>query len=371
MGCPPKGRLRAYLDGELAPAAHEAVHRHVVGCERCQRVARQIAPDVTRRHLELLAPEGEPDMERAIVRSRALRQRGARTPIVERSLIMGDKVSKRPALAIGLVLILLAGLLSFGPGRALARQVLSVFRVRRFATVQINADPDRLEEVASQIEEALFVTDDPDVIQQPTRTRVATIEEASAAVGFEARMPTYWPNGGTPQIIVEGPSELALPFRGDGLRLLLELAGMDPAAIPPDLVEGEVRVASSGAVYLKAGSVSVSQVADITATYPDGIDVALMVEAGLRIAGLDPAYAQRLSQEYDWSNTALIPVVTSAVEVHETEIAGANALLVRAVAPKNPDESQSTLMMERDGILYIVSGPVTSSKLAQVAESMF
>jgi hypothetical protein len=277
----------------------------------------------------------------------------------------------RPVLAVGVVLMLLVGLLSFGPGRALARQVLSVFRVRRFAVVQVSPDPDRLNVVMDRLEETLFITEDAVMIQEPTRTSVDTIAEASAAAGFEVRMPAYWPDGGAPSIVVAGPSEQALRFRGDGLRLLLELAEMDPAAIPDDLVEGEVRVASGGAVYLKGSYISIAQVANVTATYPDGIDAAMIVEAGLRVLGLDPSEAHRLSQKYDWSSTALIPVLSGAMEVRETEIAGSAALLVRA-GESHDSEHLTMLVMERDGILYIVSSQVGGFEwLAQIAQSMF
>jgi len=371
MGCLPKGRLRAYIDGELDAAEREAVERHVAGCERCKDAARLAATaEATRSCLDVLAPEAEPDLERAVVRSRELRQRGAHTRD-ERSLTMRDRLTRRPALAIGLVLVLLAGLLSFAPGRAFARQVLSVFRVRRFAVVQMNTDPDHLEEVARQLEDTLLVSEEPEMIEAPTRTTVGSIEEASAAAGFEVRMPTYWPDSATPRITVEGPSEQALRFRGDGLRLLLELAGMDAAAIPAELVEDEVRLMSQGAVYLEGRDVTIAQVSGVSATYPDGVDVAMLVEAGLRVAGTDPDEARRLSQAYDWTNTALIPVLPDLVEVRETEIAGAPVLLVREAEPEGPDASFATLVMEKDGILYTVSGHATPERLAQIAQSMF
>lgn len=372
MGCLSKGLLRAYLDGELDAAEREAVEDHMTGCQRCERAVRLAATaEAVRSHLDLLTPEAEPDIERAIVRSRAQWRQDLRNLRDERSADMRTGILRRPALAIGLILVLLVSLLSFGPGRAFARQVLSVFRVRRFAVVQVSSSPDRLEEVVGQIEDTLFVADEPVIIQAPTRTTVGSIEEASDAAGFEVRAPTYWPDEDAPRITVEGPSEQALLFRGDGLRLLLELAEMDPAAIPADLVEGEVRVASDGAVYLRGDLMSISQVANATATYPEGLDAAAIVEAGLRVLGMDPDEAHRLSQEYDWSNTALIPVLSDVTEVREIEIAGANALLVRATNAEGSRASRATLLMERDGILYIVTGQAGFGQLVQVAQSMF
>lgn len=372
MGCIPKGRLRAYLDGELDPIEREAVARHLAGCVRCQRTARLVASaEAALTCLDVLAPEDAPDLQRAVARSGELRRGDSQTLRDERSTQMGTRIVRRPAFAIGLVLVLLAGLLSFGPGRAFARQMLSVFRVRRFAVVQMNTDPDRLKEVMAQLEDSAFVADEPEVIVAPTRTTVGSVEEASAAAGFEVRIPAYWPNGGTPRITVEGPSEQALRFRGDGLRLLLELAGMDPGAIPEELVEDEIRLTSAGAVYLRGSDVSVTQVSGVTATYPDGIDVAMLVEAGLRVMGMDADEAHRLSQEHDWTSTALIPVLPELNEVRETEIAGTAVLLVRAAEAQSTLPSRATLIMEKDGILYSVTGRASFERLAQIAQSMF
>jgi len=372
MGCLSKGLLRAYIDGELDPAGRKAVERHMAGCAQCERAAHlATTAESVRPHLDLLAPEAEPDIERAILRSRALRRQDLRSLRDERSTDMRTGIARRPALAIGLVLVLLAALLSFGQGRALARQLLSVFRVRRFAVVHLNTDADSLEEVAGQLEGTLFLAGAPEIIQAPARSTVGSVEEASAEAGFDVRAPRYWPDGANPRITVEGPSEQALRFRGDGLRLLLELADMDPAAIPEELVEGEVRLTSGGAVYLKGTEVTITQVADVSVTYPDGIDVAMIVEAGLRVMGMAPEEAHRLSQEYDWTSTALIPVLPDVADVRETEISGSNVLLVRAGESEGTRGGRSVLVMERDGVLYTVAGRASFERLAQIAQSMF
>ncbi|HHX45724.1 MAG TPA: hypothetical protein GX714_17345 [Chloroflexi bacterium] len=284
---------------------------------------------------------------------------------------MRTGVAKRPALAVAMVLVLLAGVLSFGEGHAFARQLLSVFRVRRFAVVRLDTDANCVEQVASQLREILFVEDTPEVILAPTHTTACSVEEASAAAGFAVRAPKYWPDRTEPRITVEGPSEQAIRFRGDGLRLLLEIGGMDPPAIPEELVEDEVRLTSAGAVYLQGTDTTIVQVADIRVTYPEGIDVAMIVEAGLRALGVSPEEAHRLSQKYDWASTALIPVLPDVIEVRETEIAGSSVLLLSAWDPEGQRGARSMLVMERDGSLYALSGFAASEQLAQIAQSMF
>lgn len=287
----------------------------------------------------------------------------------------------RPVLAAGVVLVLLVGLLSFGPGRALARQVLSVFRVRRFAVVQVNPDEGRMEAVARQLENTLFV-DEPEVIAEPEAVVVSSVEEAGALAGFAVHMPAYLPGDDDAEITVRGRSEYAWHYRGDGLRLLLELAEMDPASIPEGLGDGEVRATAGTAVTIERDGLAVHQIAEPSATYPDELDPGVVVEAGLRILGVEPEEAQRLSRRFDWETTLLVPVLAGAGEFRETEIAGADAVLVRA-AEVDPDGSPSsdpddgsyarrtTLLMERDGILYVIEANASFERLVQVAQSMF
>ncbi|HUV93685.1 MAG TPA: hypothetical protein VMX14_02485, partial [Anaerolineae bacterium] len=59
----------------------------------------------------------------------------------------------RPVLGGVIVLALLVGVFSFAPSRALARQFLSIFRVRKFAIVQVNPDEAQLEQVARALED--------------------------------------------------------------------------------------------------------------------------------------------------------------------------------------------------------------------------
>jgi superfamily II DNA or RNA helicase len=59
----------------------------------------------------------------------------------------------RPLLAGVLVLALLVGVYSFAPSRALARQLLSVFRVQKFAVIQVSPDQAQIEELGRVLEE--------------------------------------------------------------------------------------------------------------------------------------------------------------------------------------------------------------------------
>ncbi|MHB0859327.1 MAG: anti-sigma factor family protein [Anaerolineae bacterium] len=370
MGCPSKGLLRAYLDGELDATQHERVEQHLARCGRCKHLARlTVNAEAARSHLDIVAPSAAPDVARAMLRVHDLRRCAGRGQKDERRSSVVKHLAKRPVLVGGVMLLLLVGLLSFGQGRTLARQFLSVFRVRRFALVQVNPDQTRIEAVAEQIGDQLFVSDQ-EVVQDATRTTVGSIEEARALAGFDVRTPAYWPEE-TQSVIVEGPYEFDITFRGDGLRLLLEVAEMDSAAIPEELVEGTVHVASSGAVALEGADMTLVQYAGIEASYPDSVDLAVIVEAGLRVLGIEPDEAQRISQGYDWGTTLLVPVLTEAYEVRQTEVAGSEALLLRFSEDDAEYGSRVMLLMEKDDMLYVLEGSSSFERLVEVAQSLF
>ncbi|MBM3190899.1 MAG: hypothetical protein FJZ90_19545, partial [Chloroflexi bacterium] len=69
----------------------------------------------------------------------------------------------RPVLIGFAVLALLVGSYSLPTTRALARQMLSVFRVRKFAVIQIQPDEAQLEQVVNKLGDAFF-TREPEVI---------------------------------------------------------------------------------------------------------------------------------------------------------------------------------------------------------------
>jgi len=135
----------------------------------------------------------------------------------------------------------------------------------------------------------------------------------------------------------------------------------------------------------------VGQVLDPTVEYPQGLDPRLVGEAGLRLFGLSPKEAQRISEHIDWTNTVVLPIPADVAEFNELEIAGEQAVLLRPRYEPGPEPVQvdkeevlvgteasaqlsgyeSTLLWEKDGVLYFVVGGASAERLVQIAESMF
>ena len=395
MTCIPEGELRAYLDDELSPARRSALARHLLACARCRKALARIERSASfaqeRLTSESLVREPDARLELARVRARLQRRGDVQSRSLGR-LPMGTSRGRfwRPVLVGVAILALLVGVFSFAPSRALARQFLSIFRVRKFAIIQVNPDEAQLEQVARALEDTLFVKE-PEVVVDEPAVKVGSIEEASELAGFQVRMPRYWPDQGVPEIQMKGRTEYTFPFTRDGLVMLLELAGMDTAQVLTGWEEASIRVSVPSVVIIVGEQFQVGQVLDPTVEYPQGLDPRLVGEAGLRLFGLSPKEAQRISEHIDWTNTVVLPIPADVAEFNELEIAGEQAVLLRPRYEPGPEPVQvdkeevlvgteasaqlsgyeSTLLWEKDGVLYFVVGGASAERLVQIAESMF
>lgn len=367
MSCIPLGELREYALGVLPQARHLAVTQHVTSCARCARALASLRTNasLTGERLDALAPNGSLALDTALTEFRVRRQMqstwyGGILMQAHRQRVW------RPILAGALVLAMLVGVFSFAPSRALARELLSIFRVKKFAVVQINASEGRLEDLSQQLGDTLFASEPRTLADEPEQA-AASIEEARALAGFEAHMPAYLP-GGDPRFSVKGQTTAALPFTAEGLRTVLSMADMDPNAVPEGLTEAEVVVDMPAAVMVSNDAIQVMQVYNLQVEYPDGIDPQLFGEAGLRILGVDPGDARRISQNLDWTSTFVLPVPASMAAFQEVEIAGQTGVLLTSL---QEDPTVRMLLFEKDDIVYCITGQASSERLTQVAESLF
>ena len=275
----------------------------------------------------------------------------------------------RPILAGVVVLALLVGVFSFAPTRAFARQLLSVFRVRRFAVIEVNPSEASLEEVGRTLQEKLFKYEPQVIVDEPVQ-EVASIEEARAAAGFEVRLPSYLPFTDTVKFAVKGRTEYAFRFDREGLTTLLQLAGMDPDQVPAGFTEGTVNAAASAMAYICQGKLEIVQVLDPVVDYPEGIVPRVIGEAGLRILGVSAADARRISESIDWTNTLLLPVPTNVAEFREVSVAGEQGVLLVPRQAAGGEEG-AVLLWRKGEVIYTIAGPVSVNVLLEVAESMF
>ncbi len=369
-----RGKLRAYLDGEVDARTAEAISAHVQQCTRCQRRLAEVRANArsTSERLGQLAPAHRPEASPALAQFRAAA--GNATAPMGRWQHMETKRIWRTALASLVVIGVVVGLASFAPARALAEQFLGIFRVKRFAAVAVPPNQADMEQLEASLEQALEAYEPQVIVDEPV-VDVSSIAEASELAGFQVRMPGYLPFDGSPTIQVKGRTELASTIDRDALAMLLQTAGMDASAVPADWPGGEVRAIAPATVSIEAGAeqvVSILQVWNAEIQYPAGIEPSLVGEAALRLLGLPAAQAQRFSRSIDWTSTLLLPVPSRLASFQETVVAGQQAILLIAGDPARGEPGEAhVLLWEKDDVLYAVIARTNLEALTRTAESMF
>lgn len=286
--------------------------------------------------------------------------------------------------AVALLIALIAVVCTYAPARALARQFLAVFRVQQIEPIALEPgviDQATIDSMDEWVERNL--PQGPETVFDGAVASAATLEEASALAGFPVRLPAAVLGADEATIEVKGYTEFRMPFTREAISAFLQLAAMDPAALSPDLQDGEVRLSFASAAHFAAAGLEVLQVYRSLAEYPEGIDAQLLGEAALRIAGMATGDAARISQQVDWASTVVLPIPTDIAEFREVDIAGSSGVLI---VPHEQDEDPSpstpgspagsasenpVVLWQRDDVVYLVSGAYPPDSLLEAARSMF
>lgn len=384
MKCPHAGTLYAYLDDELPDTLAGRARAHIASCSRCQQ--RLAALQEGRRWTaKRLAAGPVPPADLAAARARlGERLGGADTSSRSRRWIMEQRDMRRwgPALAGVTLVTLLVLTFSSAPVRALAHQLLAVFRVERVAGLPF--DPGSVSpENARTLEEMLHAAQ-PEAVVDEAPVPCASIDEASSLAGFAVRLPRALPGTEEVAIEVKGRTEYRVPLQRDMLAFLLQAAGMDSTSLPADFDSGEVTVTFEAGAHLRQGDLEIAEILHPAANYPEGLDARTLAEAGLRFLGLPPQDARRISSSIDWTTTLVLPVPTTAATLREVQVAGVSGLFLEpteatadpAQYADDPDWSEEslprpTIVWQKDGILYALAADLSMDELVRIAESMF
>jgi hypothetical protein len=377
--CRSEGELRALLDGELPAGELEAVQRHLDGCAVCRtRAARlEAGRDWTTAQLAA-AWQGEDSMSSTGRAYARLEKRlGAQKNWKERIETMSGSKHPgwRPVLIALAVVVLVAAALTLEPVRAVAGDLMSVFRVQSFAVVPMGPEQmERMKEIGALLEQNFFLSE-PVLSEEPAEWVVDSAEEASAAAGFAVRAlmavpPQY---GAVPGFRVTGGAAGEVEVDLALARSLFEMVGLDPVLLPDSLGREPLEVTIAPLVtqlwtVRSGGDLVFIQGPSPTVAFPDDVDPAALARAAFQLLGMGEREARRLSASIDWMNTLAVPVPTDITSFSEVEVDGVTGLLLT----EQPRAGQpgSAVMWQKDGILYFIQGRVQSSDLIEMAQSI-
>jgi hypothetical protein len=368
MQCCDEGTLRAYLeaDGSLPPADRKAVEAHMAGCEDCRAELDNLRAtgEQANARLSALAPDSAPNpqhalekMRRALAEERAagalsttvITTQAAPTPPLEkehagdpnRRSIMQTYSLKRsgPRRAIfsgAAAALLLLSMLAFPSMRAAADQFLQSFRANSVMFLPVDANRLQQLEQANFDPSTLFLSK-PEIVGTPKSDKVGSTGEAASIVGFQPGQPSDFPAALTlTDITVHEQMNMQAQVNVKTIRDLLQSMNINDVTLPDALGSAPIKAEIPPFVQTSyAGSgyhMTLVQGHTPTVTLPEGVELAQLGEAGLRVLGMQPDQAKELSRQIDWSTTLVVPFPEGMNDVLRVRIGDAQGLLVTSEA---------------------------------------
>jgi hypothetical protein len=381
-----EGELRAALDEELEP------HRiqHLERCASCQERQRQINEkgQQATRPLAFLARSDEP-----VPSMHTAWNRFSQKVLYQKETSMFKRLFSLPMIRVGTAaLLVLALILAFPGTRALAGELLNLFRVQQVTVIPV--DFTGLEQLTG--DGALgnqftgLISSSMDVQQEPgDPVQAADAEEASQLAGFDVRIPA----GMTPsQIYVSSGAAFSLTIDRTKAQALLDEAGRSDLVLPESVDGAEISVDIPSSVSVAFGTcpkpgsevsgnheqstterrypdcVILAQIPSPSVNAPASLPIDQLAQIGLEFTGMSQEEAAAFTSTVDWTSTLVVPIPRNAAVNEQVIVDGVTGTLVQRSSEEGP---QFALLWVKDGIIYAISGLGTNSQQAvEMANSL-
>ncbi|MFZ5909020.1 MAG: hypothetical protein ACOYYU_03285 [Chloroflexota bacterium] len=304
---------------------------------------------------------------------------------------MFKKMFTLPIVRFGTVLFVILGLtLAFPATRALADEILKLFRVQQVTAIpvdftgleQLTGDGALGNQFTDLISSSMKLTPEPDY-----PTAVTNAEEAGRLAGFNVRLPQGIPPS---QIYVMDGAEFTITVDRQKAQALLDEAGRSDLVLP-DAIDGaviSVTILPSVSVgydacpaphtgYLINAGISARQYPDCvilvempspTVSAPAEVDVEQLALIGLEFTGMTPIEAAVFANTVDWTSTLVIPIPKGAAFYDLVTVDGVPGTLIRRSADAH---AQYALLWVKDGIIHAISAVGTDyQKALDMANSL-
>ncbi len=381
------GQLRAALDGEMSPPDRQHLEACPVCQERLRAVREQVQP--TARRLAFMAPHPEDPSPAA----RAAYYQIQEEIRIRKETPMMKKLFSSPLVRFGLaIVVLLALVVAIPTTRALADQLLNLFRVQQVTVIPVDftgmQDLTNNDVYGKQISELL--SSSIDMTQKPGKpVSAADAAQASQMAGFNVRLP----QGKTPsQIYVDNGAAFTLKVDRARAQALLDEAGRSDLVLPASIDGADISVTIPAGVSVGYGKcptpsgadesvlpggtpgrkypdcVMLAEIPSPSVEAPSSIDVAQLAQIGLEFTGMSPEQAAAYTKTVDWTSSLVIPIPKNAATYEQVKVDGVTGTLIQRPADDAP---QFALIWVKDGIIYAIGGLGSDSQQAiQMANSL-
>lgn len=383
------GQLRASLDGELQAAEQQ----HLDQCPTCQAHLGQVRAQVqsASQHLSFLSTPGQ---DPRLAPQGALQGFYLRNTNQKENRML-KKLIASPLLKVGLaVVVILVIVFSIPATRALAGQLLGLFRVQQVVVVPV--DTTGMEQLTgnSPLGKQFGQLISSSITNQQNPGAPVTVSDAAQAnqlAGFNVRLP----QGLTPSSIsVEDKSAFSFKVDRSKAQALLDEAGRSDLVLPASIDGAEISVSIPSAVSVAygtcptpgavdngndfsmkgsagrryAGCVILAEIPSPDISAPADVNIPLLAQIGLEFTGMSPEQAAAFTSSVDWTSTLLVPIPRNAATYEQVAVDGVTGTLIQRPADDAP---LYVLLWVKDGIIYAISSLGSDSQQAlQMANSL-
>lgn len=270
---------------------------------------------------------------------------------------------RRLATAVSFAILLFMVTFSFPTVRAAASDLLSLFRVQKFAAISIS--PEQLA-ILQRVADEGIMPGELEIDQEPgALTAANSVAEAATVTGITAvrTLPTL---GEPSEIFIAEGGSGQLTINEANARKLLETANLDPNLLPSGIDGARIRVVTFNGVEQRwADGTTLLQSESPLVQYPEALDPAVLGKALLQFLGMTPLEAQRLASQIDWTSTLLLPIPSNAATFQEVVVNGSSGIGLSSL-----DGQVNALVWQENGTLYLLAGSQSLTDLAVLANEM-
>ena len=366
------GELRASLDGELAGEQLQ----HLATCPECQ--ARQSQLQIEQSKIaHPLAFLAQPD-ERIPATQKAW-DRFSQQIQTKKETSMFKKWFAFPVVRFGTaVTLILALVLAFPGTRALAGELLNLFRVQQVTVVpvdftgleQLTGDGALGNQFTELISNSMNMTDEPG---EPVEA--ADAAQASQLAGFNVRLPQSL----TPsQIYVMDGASFSMTVDRAKAQALLDEAGRGDLVLPESVDGADISVTIPASVSAAYGTcpkpeadssegedpegerrypdcVILAQIPSPSVNAPASLDINKLAQVGLEFTGMTAEEAAAFTGTVDWTSTLVVPIPSNSATYEQVTVDGVTGTLIQRPS-REGEPTTFALLWVKDGIIYAISG---------------
>ena len=386
------GQLRAALDGELDSDGLT----HLETCLQCQTRRKEVQLQVEQisGKLDFLSPATKSaDLPPGTAWHRFNQQK-----LTQKETSMFRKLFSMPIVRYGVpALLVFALVFAFPATRALAGELLNLFRVQRVTVVPV--DFTGMEQLNGAVGNNIsqLISDSVTMQKEPTDpTNVANTDEASQLAGFNVRAPQDITSA---RISVMSGASFAFTIDRSKAQALLDEAGRSDLVLPEEVDGADVSVNIPSSVSIAFGTcpepsneseaaremdremnttgspgrvykdcIILAQIPSPEISAPASLDIAKLAQIGLEFTGMTAEEAVQFTSTVDWTSTLIVPIPKNAASYQQVTVDGVTGTLIER---PSDDAPQFALFWVKDGVIYTIGGLGNNSQKAlEIANSL-